>query len=202
MGSVSRSAPGRAKKWAPRAHARCWSSVDRSASLCARGLHHRLRDRSRVSAPHAGRTRGAVPTIAEDSKAVRSQAAAEAQRLQPAPRCRLRGRVLEEPRQGAAAPSWRRAARARRPPPGAASQRSARRLAWPRSCARPAASGVQTTTRRSVSERTRSTWPASARWSSIWVTVAGRQPRRAAQLAGRQLARAPAARSAARTARG
>ncbi len=38
---------------------------------------------------------------------------------------------------------------------------------------RPWAVSRETTTRRSISERTRSTWPRSARWSSIWVTVAG-----------------------------
>ena len=32
-------AAARAKKWAPRAHARCWSCPDRFASLSARGLH-------------------------------------------------------------------------------------------------------------------------------------------------------------------
>src|SRR3981081_698834 len=51
------------KKWAPRAHARCWSCLDRLASLSARGLH--------LSYLFAGTgsltccTRDANPTIAE-----------------------------------------------------------------------------------------------------------------------------------------
>ncbi len=68
---------------------------------------------------------------------------------------------------------WRRAARGsrrRRAPPPSARARAARLAS---TCALPCGVSRETTTRRSLSERARSTWPESASASSIWVTVAG-----------------------------
>ena len=137
--------------------------VDRSASLSARGLH--LDWRARVSGTRILRvTRDAASTIAEDFGALDGLRCRVPEGAFARAACRrlagIARRARPRPsRQGARARAWRRAARRRRRPPAPAPSGSPGRALGLDLASRPWRVSRETTTRRSVSERTRSTWP-------------------------------------------
>ena len=143
----------------------------------------RLRGRTRVHAPSA---RDAMPTIAEEFcassaaflPACRAGLRAASRRLAGARRARRSSNIAAEPLEHVrgGAQVLRGDVRERLAPSAPARPR-----AWPRSCAGPAGVSRETTTRRSVSERARSTWPRLGEVVEHLRDRRRRQPRRRAR---------------------